>query len=530
MTGVDAPNTTDMAGDDYLRVFLAAPNPYLLLRADAPRFTIAAVNAAYLAATGTERASMIGRGLFEVFPDDPADGTATGVSDLRASLDHVLRDRAPDGMGVQKYDIPVRDGSGRFTVKYWSPVNTPVLSDDGKIDLIIHRVEDVTEFVLSRERSQAELARKIETVSAKADVMEAEVMRGGAQIKEANRDLKQALERLSEANETLRDANTIKTEQLDVAIEAARLGMWTLDIPTNVLTTSDRCRRDYGWTSSAPFTLEDMLALIHPHDRAERDRKVAEAFSNRQDLEIEYRVIQPDGELVWIHVRGRAQYDDAGAPVYATGVSADITPRKLAEVRQNALISELNHRVKNTLAMVQSIALQTGLGVQSPTDFMQVFDGRIQALVTAHDLLTANSWGAARLDDVIRRTVAPHAGTRVSIAGPPVRLSAEPAVTMHMAFHELTTNALKYGSLSTAEGSVSVTWTIDRDSTPAVVHIIWNEHGGPPVAPPARRGFGSNLLQTGLAREFGGETRLTFAPGGLVCDMRLPESSKLAIA
>lgn len=530
MSGVGTPTSPDITGDDYSRVFLAAPNPYLLLRADAPRFTITAVNAAYLEATGTERSAMIGRGLFEVFPDDPADGSATGVSDLRASLDRVLRDRASDGMGVQKYDIPVRDGSGRFTVKYWSPVNTPILSHDGKIDLILHRVEDVTEFILSRERSQAELARKIETVSAKADFMEAEVMRGGAQIKEANRDLKQALERLGEANEQLKDEDRLKTEQLDLALNAASLGTWTLDTTTNTLTTSDLCRRDYGWLSSAPFTYSDLLALVHPDDRARRTLKVNEAFAAHQDLEIEYRVIRQDGETAWIMVRGRAEYDANGAPVRATGVSLDITQRKRTEAQQNALISELNHRVKNTLAMVQSIALQTGLGAQSPADFIQAFDGRIQALVGAHDLLTANSWSGARLDDVIRRTVTPHAAGRVTIAGPPVRLKAEPAVTMHMAFHELTTNALKYGALSTADGSVSVTWTIDRASTPAVVHITWTERGGPPVAPPARRGFGTSLLQTGLAREFGGDALLTFAPGGLVCDMRFPESGKLAIA
>ena len=530
MNDVVKPGSPDLADADYRDVFLAAPNPYLLLRADAPRFTIAAVNAAYLEATATDRAAMIGHGLFEIFPDDPADGAATGVSDLRASLDRVIRDRAPDGMGVQKYDIPVRDGSGRFTVKYWSPVNTPVLSADNRITFIIHRVEDVTEFILSRERSQAELARRIETVSAKADVMEAEVMRGGAQIKEANRDLKLSLERLGEANEQLRDEDRIKTEQLDLAVNAARLGTWTLDVKTRAIVTSDLCRRDYGWAPDNPFTYDDLLGLIHPDDRARRDRLVTHAFATGEDLDIEYRIIKPDGDMAWILVRGRAQFDASGVPFRATGVSLDVTERKLAETRKNALISELNHRVKNTLAMVQSIALQTGIGVQSPTDFMQAFDGRIQALVSAHDLLTANSWSGAKLDDVIRRTVGPHAAGRITIDGPPVQLKAEPAVTLHMAFHELTTNALKYGALSTPDGAISISWTIDRTASPPLIHITWAEHGGPPVTPPSRRGFGSNLLQTGLPREFGGEARLSFAREGLICDMRFPNSDKMAIA
>jgi PAS domain-containing protein len=240
--------TALLGGGDLGRIFEATPNPYLLLRADAPRFTIAAVSDAYLAATGTERSAIVGHGLFEVFPDNPHDSAATGVSDLRSSLDRVLRDGAPDGMGVQKYDIPVRDGSGRFEVKYWSPVNTPVMRPDGGIDYIIHRVEDVTEFILTRERADAELAR-IETVTAMAERMEAEVLRGGVRIKAANRELKQALESLAEANEKLKVADRLKTDQLDVALNAARLGTWSA-APS--LPTRPAMARAIAWRSRAP--------------------------------------------------------------------------------------------------------------------------------------------------------------------------------------------------------------------------------------------------------------------------------------
>jgi two-component sensor histidine kinase len=506
---------------DLARIFEAGPNPYLLLRSDAPRFTIAAVNNAYLAATGTERAAIVGRGLFEVFPDNPHDSAATGVSDLRSSLDRVLRDRAPDGMGVQKYDIPVRDGSGRFEVKYWSPVNTPVEGAGGKIDYIIHRVEDVTEFILAREQA-----------TTKAERMEAEVLRGGAQIKEANRELKIALERLAEANAKLTALDRLKTEQLDVALIAARLGTWSLDLQTGELTTSDLCRRDYGWLSDAPFTYADLLELVHPDDRERRDAKAAEAFAKREDLDVEYRVVRPDGEVVWILVRGRGEYGDDGTPIRAAGVSLDITQRKRAEERQRVMIAELNHRVKNTLASVQSIALQTGMAVKDPKEFLIAFDGRIRALVIAHDLLTANSWQGARLEDVVRRTLAPYAtkngvGHRVELSGPSIQLGSEPAVTLHMAFHELATNAAKYGALSTPAGSVAVAWSIDKSATPEAIDIIWTEKGGPPVTRPTRRGFGSNLLQTGLARELGGQVALDFQPEGLTCRMRFNTSKKL---
>jgi PAS domain S-box-containing protein len=426
-------------------------------------------------------------------------------------------------MGVQKYDIPVRDDPGRFEVKYWSPVNTPVMCADGEIDFIIHRVEDVTEFVLMRERA----------VAADADRMEAEVLRGGVQIKAANRDLKHSLEQLTEANAKLKDHDRLQAEQLDVAISAAQLGLWALDLRTNMLTTSEVCRRDYGWLSPEPFTLEALLGLIHPEDRPRRDRMVAEAFATGRDLQIDYRVIRPDGETVWMHVRGRAEYDPDGTPIGAIGVSADVTARKLAEERQNRLIAELNHRVKNTLASVQSIALQTGLTTHSPEEFLAAFDGRMRALVGAHDLLTSNAWQAASLEDVVRRTLAPYAardgvGNRLAVEGPSIRFHPETAVTLHMAMHELATNAAKYGALSTPAGSVAVTWTVDRSTDPATVEIVWREQGGPPVVAPTRRGFGTNLLERGLARELGGSVTMAFALEGLVCVMRFAMSDKLA--
>ena len=191
---------------DFGMLFDACPHPYLILRPDAA-FTIAAVNDRYLAATGTRRAAIVGRGLFEVFPDNPDDHTTSGVSDLRTSLERVLRERVHDVMGVQKYDIPRRDGDG-FEVKYWSPVNTPVFGPDGAVAFIIHHVEDVTEFVLMRERT-AEHAEKVE---ARAHRMEAEVLHRAAEVKEANRQLKAAKDEMARLNQRLRELDSAKSE------------------------------------------------------------------------------------------------------------------------------------------------------------------------------------------------------------------------------------------------------------------------------------------------------------------------------
>lgn len=519
---------------DFEQVFEVAPTPLLLLHADAPQFTIAAVNDAYLKATRTKRADLVGRRLFDAFPDNPHDGSASGVSDLGASLQRVLSGGAPDAMGVQKYDIPRRDHPGEFETKYWSPVNSPVKSAAGIVTHLLHRVEDVTDLVKLGHVSLQD-ARRAGGGAAIADIqMAAEALRIGEELKDANRKLKAALQQTAEINAKLENADRLKTDQLDVAIAAAGLGLWMLDLKTNTLTSSENMRRAYGWHSAEPFTFSDMRARVLPEDLVRRDAIVADAIEKHLDFEVDYRIRWPSGEIRWIQMRGRAEYDADGVATTTLGVKIDITHRKRAEERQRALVSELNHRVKNTLASVQSIALQTSMTASDPMDFVSAFDGRIRALVEAHDLLTSNSWLTASLQDVVERTLAPHvaanaAERRVRYSGPRVHIHPESAVTLHMGLHELATNAGKYGALSAAGGVVDVTWVVDTSVQPAVVEIIWRETGGPAVGPPTRRGFGTNFLERGLARELGGSVRLDFEEEGVVCTMRFAESSKVVV-
>ncbi|MDP3492403.1 MAG: HWE histidine kinase domain-containing protein [Hyphomonadaceae bacterium] len=321
-------------------------------------------------------------------------------------------------------------------------------------------------------------------------------------------------------------------QQLEVALQAARMGTWALDLRTNELTTSEHCRKDYGWPVSQPMTNEDLLGLIHPDDQKMRVELIQRALATRADLEVEYRVNRPDGEQVWILVRGRAEYGADGVPFYAQGVSLDITDRKRAEERQRSLVAELNHRVKNTLAIVQSLALQTHRTTESPVAFMEALTARVRSLAKAHDLLTENSWEGALLKDVIGRTLEPYAadasaGRRIEISGPPVRLNPQTAVVLNMAFHELVTNAAKYGALSTPGGAISVVWNIDVSSDPALIEIVWSEAGGPRVHSPTRRGFGSHVLEAGLAHELGGKVVMEFPPEGFVCRMRYVASDRM---
>lgn len=195
----------------YQQLFEATPHPYLILNAD-PDFTIVAVNDKYLHATRTKRDAIVGHGLFEIFPDNPNDDAGGSVSDLRISLNRVLLDRCADIMGVQKYDIPLRDGSNGFAVKYWSPINTPVFNRQGDIAFIIHHVEDVTEFILSHELAQKNNAEQLGKVEQRAERMEAEVMRRATEVKEANRALKNARNELARLNERLSELDRLKSE------------------------------------------------------------------------------------------------------------------------------------------------------------------------------------------------------------------------------------------------------------------------------------------------------------------------------
>ncbi len=321
-------------------------------------------------------------------------------------------------------------------------------------------------------------------------------------------------------------------EQLEFALNAARLGSWEFDIATQMFSSAAHSRANFGLGPDDPFErLEDVVARVHPDDRERRRTAIDRAIATGEDLDVEYRIVKPDGEIGWILARGRAAFED-GKAVRLAGISLDITERRNAEERQRLLLDELNHRVKNTLASVQSIALQTRRSVSSPSAFSETFIERIHALARAHDLLTESAWQGASLADVIRRTLALQvdgdAAARVASGGPPIRLGPNAAVTLNMAFHELATNALKYGALSETTGRVDIAWRVDPEAGDLI--LDWRESGGPPVGLPTLRGFGSRLIEQAMTRELGGEARLSFLPSGLWCHMRLPLSAKLNLA
>jgi signal transduction histidine kinase/DNA-binding response OmpR family regulator len=324
-------------------------------------------------------------------------------------------------------------------------------------------------------------------------------------------------------------------QRLAFALEAGNLGSWEADLSTRHFTASEIGRRNLGLGGSGPLmSFETILGRVYPEDLESVRTIATRALETGLAFSVEYRIVQPDEQLAWIMVRGQAAYGPDGKPLRLVGVSLDITERKQAEERQQLLLNELNHRVKNTLATVQSIAMQTERNAKTGTDFIADLNARIAALSNAHDLLTRASWNGASLRDVIEQTVAPYArnaeGTsRVTIEGPPVRLGPNAAVTLNMAFHELATNAAKYGALSDSGGCVELSWRIDRSTEPVAVEIAWAESGGPRVTPPSRRGFGSRLIERGIPHELEGVVSLEYVPQGVYCRIRLPASAKVIL-
>jgi PAS domain S-box-containing protein len=261
---------------------------------------------------------------------------------------------------------------------------------------------------------------------------------------------------------------------------------------------------------------------IHPDDLYHSSEAWARACRTGKPYDVEHRVRLRSGQYHWMRSRAFPRRDGAGRIIRWYGTTEDIHDRRQAQEHQLLMINELNHRVKNTLATVQSIASQTLRNARTLDEARVSFEGRLLALSRAHDVLTRENWEGADLRDIVGVAVAPYAAGegRFRLEGPRVVLQPRQALAIAMALQELATNAAKYGALATETGEVRLTWS--REAFPPHLHLRWEETGGPPVSPPARRGFGSRLIERSLAHDLGGTVAIEFAPGGVVCVVDAP--------
>jgi PAS domain S-box-containing protein len=262
--------------------------------------------------------------------------------------------------------------------------------------------------------------------------------------------------------------------------------------------------------------------LIFEEDLRRFRAEFLRAFRAHQAFETEVRVTDKHGELRWLRCEGVSRLNDAGDFLGYTGCAVDVTDVKSIHDRQRLLTSELNHRVKNTLATVQSIAAQTLRNAHVDVAVRTSLEHRLLALARTHDVLTRESWEGAQLAELVAGAIAPYRHEKerhFQVSGPEVKLPPRAVLAMSMALQELATNAVKYGALSNEIGRINIAWTLSRSGSPVRIHLRWEELGGPLVTEPTRRGFGSRLIEKHLAQDLNGRVELEFAPAGLICDI-----------
>lgn len=274
---------------------------------------------------------------------------------------------------------------------------------------------------------------------------------------------------------------------------------------------------------SADEVVGQPITVIIPADRLHEDTHILDRIRRGERVEPFDTVRRrKDGSLIDVSLTVSPVKDASGNIIGASKVARDISDRKRAEHLRDLLVHELNHRVKNILAIVQAMANQTFRDSRDTQEALRVFQGRLGALAAAHDLLVREDWEDVPLESLIRNVLeALGQGGRIEISGPSFVVGSRTATTLAIALHELCTNAMKYGSLSTPEGTVSLEWDFSDQAGGAMI-LSWQERGGPPISRPTHRGFGMLMLESALSQELGSDVALNFGRSGLICTMPIP--------
>ena len=413
---------------DFEALFAASPNPYVLM---APDLTIVTMNEAYLETTMRERDDLVGRPMFDAFPSDPQ---SESHQLLRNSFAKVLKTREPDEIALIRYDIPLQ--SGGYEERYWSATHTPLLVD-GKVAYILQHTVDVTEL------------QRLRTFAAEAGHHrreEAGIFQRAHAVQEANQSLAQETQRLRTMFEQAPGFVAVISGP-DLSFQLANAAYRRLVGGRDVVGKPIAEALPEVVEQGFPELLERVRTTREPYiGRGASVMLEAEGGGPLEERFLDF-IYQPIGE---------GEGEGIASGIFVQG--HDVTEQRRAEDHQQLLIHELNHRVKNTLSIVQALAMQSFNDHAEPAAARQAFDARLNALSAAHNLLTTQNWEQARLFDTIRTSVAATAGaniSRVAIQGPDILVAPQTAVSLAMAIHELCTNAIKYGAFRT----IPARWT-----------------------------------------------------------------------
>ena len=311
---------------------------------------------------------------------------------------------------------------------------------------------------------------------------------------------------------------------LALAGKSSRVGSFTYDAGADVMQVSDGYVAVHGLPEgTSETTRTEWKARAHSEDLVRVVEMRERAFRERWDeYSTEHRIVRPSGEIRWVELRSFISYDRQGSPQRVVGVNIDITERKRAEEHRSFLNAELDHRVKNMLATVGAIVAQTQNDKRSMADFVAAVESRIRSLACTHEFLSQSHWYGVSLEEIIGHELAPFA-PNAEIAGPSVILRPAAAQATAMVFHELTTNAAKYGAFSRPGGRLSVRWQwLENGAAQRRIAVEWQETGGAPVLGFGESGFGTQIIRELIPYEIGGTVDLTFASGGVWCRLELP--------
>ena len=312
-------------------------------------------------------------------------------------------------------------------------------------------------------------------------------------------------------------------ERLTLALAAGVVGTWDWHVAENKVFANEPFARIYGVDprdAARGAPVEDFVKAIHSEDRDRVNARIEQAVAEAGDFAEEYRLVQKDGSIRWVLARGHCYHDESGRPTRFPGAATDITERKEAELRAKLLSEEINHRVSNLLTVVQAIAARTLDGSRSLEDARETLIQRLATLGRAQAAITSKGGFRADLRELVALAIAPHqGGGRFTITGDRAALTSDQALGVSLALHELLTNAIKYGALSTPSGRVLIDWTLVLGHRLA---IRWREEGGPPVTEPNKRGFGLEMIERVVAGELGASATITYAPEGISWVLELP--------
>ncbi|WP_062018119.1 MHYT domain-containing protein [Aureimonas sp. AU4] len=311
------------------------------------------------------------------------------------------------------------------------------------------------------------------------------------------------------------------------ALEAGGVGYWELDLRTWNLHLSREGKALFGLPADERLSYADALNRIAPDSRAEREQALRHSIATGTDYDVEYPLLNGGR---WVNARGRAVVNGSGRPVRMVGVVIDITERRRAlerivvsERQQRLLVDELNHRVKNTLATIQSLSRHMASGASSVEGFHRDLEGRILALSSTHNVLTRQGWEGADLAEILAGTLASHPAERIVLGGGSVTLDTREALAIGMVFHEMATNAARHGALADPQGRVEVSWRLERGAEGEFLRLDWHELGTAGETPaPRGPGLGLRIIGRSIEGELGGQARMESHPGGIRWRLQIP--------